>query len=201
MLLHDPFRAWCAPKLSPIGTFKVPEGHHPRGTSCRTTLREVLRGNLSLRGGEFRAWLVRAIFQANSEQIPSELRVPSKLRANSEQIPGKFRASTPNPLFPCHSVQRMSLVGRHTNLWGETHHARNLALRGFSLNFAGASAGVSSRVLRGSAGLCRALQGSAGFSEGSDPIFVTLDNCPKDPAIQTTLRIVNHYGDRKPLRA
>ena len=31
----------CAPKYTP---FKVPEGHHPRGTA----LREVLRGNLPL---------------------------------------------------------------------------------------------------------------------------------------------------------
>ena len=51
-------------------------------------------------GAEFRAWLVQAVFRANSEQIPSELRVPSKFRANSEQLPGKFRASIPNPLFP-----------------------------------------------------------------------------------------------------
>ena len=63
----------------------------------------------------------------------------------------------------------------------EGHHPRgttlrealrgNLPLRGFS----GASVGVSSRVLRGLRG---ALQGSAGdFSEGSDPILVTLGNC------------------------
>ena len=36
--------------------------------------------------GEFRAWLVRAVCRANSEQIPSELRVPSNFRANSQQI-------------------------------------------------------------------------------------------------------------------
>ena len=41
-------------------------------------------------GGEFRAWLVRAVFRANSEQIPSELRVPS----NSGQIPSKFWANS-----------------------------------------------------------------------------------------------------------
>ena len=34
---------------------------------------------------QFRAWLVRAVFRVNSEQIPSEPRVPSKFRANSEQ--------------------------------------------------------------------------------------------------------------------
>ena len=46
----------------------------------------------------------------------------------------------------------------------------NLPLRGFSA----ASAGVSSRVLRG---LCGTLRGSAGYSEGNDPILVTLGNC------------------------
>ena len=60
-----------------------------------------------------------------SEQIPSELRVPSKFRADSDQIRGKFRASIPNSLFPCHSVQQISLVSWHTSPWGETDHARN----------------------------------------------------------------------------
>ena len=46
-------------------------------------------------------------FRANSERTPSSEQTPGKFRANSEQA----AASIPNPLFPCHSVQRISLVG------------------------------------------------------------------------------------------
>ena len=86
---------WLVAKLQgdKTASSKVPEGHHPRGT----TLREALRGNLPLRG------LCRGLSEG--------------------------------------------------------------------------SAGVSPRVLRG---LCGALRGSAGFSEGfggSDPMLVTLGNC------------------------
>ena len=48
--------------------------------------------------------------------------------------------------------------------------------RGFLRGF-WPSAGVSSTVLRGSAGFRRLLWESTGFSEGSDPILVTLRNC------------------------
>ena len=47
-----------------------------------------------LQTGEFCAWLIRAVFQASSEQIPSEF------RANPEQILGKFRSNIPNPAIP-----------------------------------------------------------------------------------------------------
>ena len=62
---------------------------------------------------EFRA---NSEFRASYGQIPSKFRansgqIPGKFRANSEQIPGEFRASVPNPLFPCHSVERISFVG------------------------------------------------------------------------------------------
>ena len=54
--------------------------------------------------GEFRAWLVRAIFQANSERTPSKFRVECHIPGHSEQ-------ASQTPLLPGHSVQRISLVG------------------------------------------------------------------------------------------
>ena len=77
--------------------------------------------------GEFRAWLVLGRF-------PSEFRANSERTPSSEQIPGKFRASIPNPLFPCHSVQQISLVSWHTSPWAEIDHAQNLACLGNGRN-------------------------------------------------------------------
>ena len=72
---------------------------------------------------EFRAWLVRAVFGANSEQIPSELRVPSKLRANSEQASQTLYFL----VILCSKYPWLADSKEHVTPWGETDHARNLA--------------------------------------------------------------------------
>ena len=48
---------------------------------------------------------------AGSGRFPSEFRANSERTTSSEQNPDKFRASVPNPLFPRHSVQRISVIG------------------------------------------------------------------------------------------
>ena len=83
-----------------------------------------------------------------------------------------FRLQQENATYNAISASAVhSAVGHHPR--GTTLQEalqRNLPLKGFS----GASARVSSRVLRGLRG---ALPGSAGFFEGSEPVLVTLGNC------------------------
>ena len=76
------------------------------------------------RFGEFRAWLVRAVFRANSEQIPG------KFRANSGQIPSKNpKPSISLSFCVCNESPWLADNKEHISSWGETDHARNLAVR------------------------------------------------------------------------
>ena len=66
---------------------------HPREPSMFTKTTHKNK-RIPLAFGEFRGWLVRTIFRANSERIPSFEQIPGKFRANSGQI----SSTQPKPL-------------------------------------------------------------------------------------------------------
>ena len=86
------------------------------------------------KGGEFRAWLVRAFFRANSERTPNSNQIPGRFRANSGQILNKHLKPSISLSF-CATNLLGWLTTRNTLAlgWGETEHARNSALEGTNL--------------------------------------------------------------------
>ena len=65
-------------------------------------------------------------------------------------------------------------------------------LRGLCGGLSEGSAGVSPRVLRGSAGLFR------GFLQGGDPMLVTLRNCWKHMRLQTAMKTTTSSVSTQP---
>ena len=183
--------------VPPCFLHTVPEDHHSRGTN----LREALRGHLPLGG-----------FSGASVRVSSSY-VSVGLLGSREQ--GNLRKCSPSALEhksgcsrecsrECSrgSSQCTEQQEEHHREHSREHSREHPDLRERSREHSGSTfgdfpvlsslAGQQTRKLRGFCGVCATgsagvLWGSAGFSEGSDPILVTL---PKIPWAKNLLRLL-----------